>query len=134
MDVPTYPKPLFITDAAINASPTLKDKADIVQNAIELAHALGIGLPKVAILSAVETINSKIRSTIDAAALCKVVAARTGPVTFQLYRLSRLAPAIRPVILRRECGPGFHSTRWCPEGGDDWRSVSHDAHRGLLDP
>jgi phosphate acetyltransferase len=72
MDVSTYPKPLFITDAAINISPTLEDKLDIVQNAIELAHALGIGLPKVAILSAVETINSKILSTIDAACLCKM--------------------------------------------------------------
>jgi phosphate acetyltransferase len=70
MDVPTYPKPLFITDAAVNISPTLEDKVDIVQNAIDLAHALWIGQPKVAILSAVETITSKIPSTIDAAALC----------------------------------------------------------------
>jgi phosphate acetyltransferase len=72
MDVPTYPKPLFITDAAINISPTLEDKADIVQNAIELAIALGVERPKVAILSAIETISSKIPSTIDAAALCKM--------------------------------------------------------------
>jgi phosphate acetyltransferase len=72
MDVPTYPKPLFITDAAVNIFPTLEDKVDIVQNAIELAQALGIKQPKVAILSAVETITSKIPSTIDAAALCKM--------------------------------------------------------------
>ena len=72
MDVPTYPKPLFITDAAVNISPTLEDKVDIVQNAIDLAHALWIECPKVAILSAVETITSKIPSTIDAAALCKM--------------------------------------------------------------
>lgn len=72
MDVPTYPKPLFITDAVINIAPTLEDKADIVQNAIGLAIALGIERPKVAILSAIETISSKIPSTIDAAALCKM--------------------------------------------------------------
>jgi len=79
MDVPTYPKPLFITDAAVNINPSLEDKADIVQNAIDLAHALGIDRPKVAILSAVETITSKIPSTIDAAALCKM--AERGQIT-----------------------------------------------------
>jgi phosphotransacetylase/acyl dehydratase len=73
LDVPTYPKPLFITDAAINIEPDLDAKRDIVQNAIDLAHALGIALPKVAILSAVETVYPKIRSTVDAAALCKMV-------------------------------------------------------------
>ncbi|MZR30755.1 bifunctional enoyl-CoA hydratase/phosphate acetyltransferase [Sneathiella litorea] len=72
MDVPLYPKPLLITDAAINIYPDLNDKRDIVQNAIDLAHALGINLPKVAILSAVETVNPKIKSTLDAAALCKM--------------------------------------------------------------
>lgn len=79
MDVPTYPKPLFITDAAVNIFPTLEDKVDIVQNAIDLAHALRIKCPKVAILSAVETISSKIPSTIDAAALCKM--AERGQIT-----------------------------------------------------
>jgi phosphate acetyltransferase len=79
MDVPTYVKPLFITDAAVNISPTLEDKADIVQNAIGLAQALRIERPKVAILSAVETISSKIPSTIDAAALCKM--AERGQIT-----------------------------------------------------
>jgi phosphate acetyltransferase len=79
MDVPTYPKPLFITDAAVNIFPSLEDKVDIVQNAIDLAHALRIETPKVAILSAVETITSKIPSTIDAAALCKM--ADRGQIT-----------------------------------------------------
>ncbi|MGC3875049.1 bifunctional enoyl-CoA hydratase/phosphate acetyltransferase [Halomonas sp. GXIMD04776] len=72
LDVPHYPKPLFITDAAINIYPTLDDKRDIVQNAINLAHALGIDLPKVALLSAVETVTPKINSTVEAAALCKM--------------------------------------------------------------
>ncbi len=79
MDVPTYPKPLFITDGAVNIVPSLEDKADIVRNAIDLAHALGIAVPKVAILSALETITSKIPSTIDAAALCKM--ADRGQIT-----------------------------------------------------
>jgi len=69
------PRPLLVTDAAINIYPTLEDKVDIVQNAIELAHVLRIELPKVAILSAVETINPKIQSTLDAAALCKMAIA-----------------------------------------------------------
>ena len=73
LDVPTYPKPLFITDAAINIQPDLLEKRDIVQNAIDLAHALGIRMPKVAILSAVETVNPKINSTVEAAALCKML-------------------------------------------------------------
>ena len=72
MSVPTYPKPLIITDAAINIAPTLEDKRDICQNAIDLAHDLGRATPKVAILSAVETVTTKIPSTIDAAALCKM--------------------------------------------------------------
>jgi phosphate acetyltransferase len=72
MDVPTHPHPIAITDAAINITPTLEDKVHIVQNVIDLAHALGVAEPKVAILSAVETINPKIPSTLDAAALCKM--------------------------------------------------------------
>jgi|TARA_A100001391_G_scaffold104661_1_gene69902 phosphate acetyltransferase len=72
MDVPGHAGLLFITDAAINIFPDLETKADIVRNAIELHHALGLGKPKVAILSAVEQINAKIPSTIDAAALCKM--------------------------------------------------------------
>jgi len=72
MDVPTYHKVLIITDAAINIAPTLEEKADIVQNAIDLAISLGIARPKVAILGAVETVTSKMPATIDAAALCKM--------------------------------------------------------------
>jgi phosphate acetyltransferase len=72
MDVPTYPRPLFITDAAINIYPALEDKVDILKNAIQLAHALSIPQPKVAILSAMETVNPKIPATIEAAALCKM--------------------------------------------------------------
>jgi phosphotransacetylase len=72
MDVPTYHKVLIITDAAINIAPTLEDKVDICQNAIDLAISLGCIKPKVAILAAVETINSKMQATLDAAALCKM--------------------------------------------------------------
>ena len=72
MDVPTYAKLLLITDAAVNILPSLEDKADIVANAIDLAQALGVARPKVAILSAVETVTGKIPSTIEAAALCKM--------------------------------------------------------------
>jgi phosphate acetyltransferase len=79
MDVPNYPKPLLITDAAINIYPDLEEKRDIVQNAIELAQALGIKQPKVAILSAVETVTPKIKATLDAAALCKM--ADRGQIT-----------------------------------------------------
>ncbi|PLQ02457.1 phosphate acetyltransferase [Cupriavidus pauculus] len=70
MDVPSYHKPLFITDAAVNIFPTLNEKADIVRNAIDLVRVLGVERPKVAILSAVETVTDKIPSTIEAAALC----------------------------------------------------------------
>ncbi|UOD51558.1 phosphate acetyltransferase [Orrella daihaiensis] len=79
MDVPTYAEPLFVTDAAINIAPDLLCKADIVQNAIDLHIALGLGQPRVAILSAVEQVNPKIPSTIEAAALCKM--AERGQIT-----------------------------------------------------
>jgi len=72
MDVPTYHKVLIVTDAAINIAPTLEDKVDICQNAIDLAILLGLEKPKVAILAAVETVNSKMSATLDAAALCKM--------------------------------------------------------------
>jgi phosphotransacetylase/acyl dehydratase len=78
-DVPAYPRVLLVTDAAINIYPTLEDKVDIVQNAIDLAQILGVAEPKVAILSAVETVNPKIQSTLDAAALCKM--ADRGQIT-----------------------------------------------------
>ena len=89
MDVPTYPKTLFITDAAVNIFPDLEAKRDIVQNAVDLHLGLGLGAPKVAILSAVETVTPKIPSTIDAAALCKMAdrgqivgAELDGPLAF----------------------------------------------------
>ncbi len=89
MDVPTYAEPLFITDAAINIFPDLDAKHDIVQNAVDLFTAVGLGKPRVAILSAVETVTSKIPSTIDAAALCKMAdrgqitgAVLDGPLAF----------------------------------------------------
>ncbi len=89
LDAPAYPRPLLITDAAINIYPTLEDKVDIVRNAIDLAHALGIDVPNVAILSAAETVNPKIISTLDAAALCKMAdrkqitgAVVDGPLAF----------------------------------------------------
>ncbi len=79
MDVPAYSKPLLITDAAINIAPDLQAKADMVQNAIDLARAIGIEEPKVAILSAVETITPRLQSTVEAAALCKM--ADRGQIT-----------------------------------------------------
>ena len=79
MDVPTYPDAIIITDAAVNIAPTLEEKVDIVQNAIDLAHALGRDDVRVAILSAMETVNPKVQSTIEAAALCKM--ADRGQIT-----------------------------------------------------
>jgi phosphotransacetylase len=89
MDVPTYHKVLLVTDGAINIAPTLEDKVDICQNAIDLAISLGLERPKVAILAAVETVNSKMSATLDAAALCKMAergqikgAILDGPLAF----------------------------------------------------
>jgi phosphate acetyltransferase/phosphate butyryltransferase len=79
IETPRYPRLLLITDAAVNVSPTLEDKRDIVQNAIDLAHTLGVATPRVAILSAVETVTPRIPSTLDAAALCKM--ADRGQIT-----------------------------------------------------
>ena len=79
MDVPGHVDPLIITDAAVNIAPTLEDKVDIVQNAIDLAHALGFPEVRVAILSAMETVNPKVPSTVEAAALCKM--ADRGQIT-----------------------------------------------------
>ena len=79
MDVPAYPRMLMVTDAAVNIAPTIRDKVDIVQNAIDLAHVLGVPQPKVAILAAVETVNPEMQATIDAAMLCKM--ADRGQIT-----------------------------------------------------
>jgi phosphate acetyltransferase len=88
-DIPMYDKPLLISDAALNIRPTLEEKADIIQNAITLCHALGVPNPKVAILAAVETVSIKMQSTLDAAALCKMAdrgqitgATLDGPLAF----------------------------------------------------
>lgn len=78
-DVPGYPRPLLITDAAINITPSLSEKRDICQNAIDFAHVIGIAQPNVAVLSAVETVTEKLRSTVDAAALSKM--AERGQIT-----------------------------------------------------
>ncbi|MBV9891232.1 MAG: bifunctional enoyl-CoA hydratase/phosphate acetyltransferase [Rhizobacter sp.] len=72
MQTPAYPRPFIITDAAINIAPTLKEKFDIVRNAVDLAHAFGLEKPRVAILAAVETVNPQMPATLDAAALCKM--------------------------------------------------------------
>ncbi|WP_022704565.1 bifunctional enoyl-CoA hydratase/phosphate acetyltransferase [Pseudorhodobacter ferrugineus] len=104
LDVPTYPKPLLITDAAINIQPDLGVKRDIVQNAIDLAQALGIARPKVAILSAVETVNPRMPSTLDAAALCKMAdrgqitgGVLDGPLAFD-NAISPVAAAAKGIV------------------------------------
>lgn len=104
LDVPSYPKPLFLTDAAVNIAPSLEEKRDIVQNAIDLARALGITQPKVAILSAVETVSTKLGSTLDAAALCKMAGRGQitdglvdGPLAFDTA-ISRTAAAAKALV------------------------------------
>lgn len=79
IQTPAYPRPFIITDAAVNIAPTLPEKVDIVQNAIDLAHVLGVQQPRVAILAAVETVSAKMPATLDAAALCKM--ADRGQIT-----------------------------------------------------
>ncbi|HTY26260.1 MAG TPA: bifunctional enoyl-CoA hydratase/phosphate acetyltransferase [Desulfomonilaceae bacterium] len=103
MDLPTYSRPLFLTDAAINIYPTLEEKVDILKNVIQLAHALNIPQPKVAILSAMETVNPKIPGTIDAAALCKMAdrgqiqgAIIDGPLAFD-NAISKEAALIKSI-------------------------------------
>jgi phosphotransacetylase len=103
MDVPTYHKPLIVTDGAINIAPALEDKVDICQNAIDLVRSFGIERPKVAILAAVETVNSKMPATIDAAALCKMAergqikgGALDGPLAFD-NAISKDAAAIKGI-------------------------------------
>jgi phosphate acetyltransferase len=104
MDIPTYHKVLIVTDAAISIAPTLEDKVDICQNAIDLAISLGVATPKVAILAAVETVTSKMPATIDAAALCKMAergqiigGLLDGPLAFD-NAISREAARIKSII------------------------------------
>jgi phosphate acetyltransferase len=104
MDVPNHPDALIITDAAVNIAPTLDDKVDIVQNAIDLAHAMGVTEVRVALLSAMETVTAKVPSTIEAAALCKM--ADRGQITGALLdgplaldnAISREAAAIKQIV------------------------------------
>ena len=103
MDVPTYHKVLIVTDGAINIAPSLEDKVDIVQNAIDLAVSLGVARPKVAILGAVETVTSKMPATIDAACLCKMAergqikgGVLDGPLAFD-NAISREAAKIKGI-------------------------------------
>jgi phosphate acetyltransferase len=112
MDTPAYARTLMITDAAINIEPDLEDKIHIVQNAIDLAHALGIPEPKVALLSAIETVNPKIKSTLDAAALCKMAdrgqitgGILDGPLAFDTavsVRAAQIKGLISPVTGRAD--------------------------------
>jgi phosphate acetyltransferase len=104
LDVPGHAAPLIITDAAVNIAPSLEDKVDIVQNAIDLAHAIGIEHPLVAILSAMETVNPKVPSTIEAAALCKMAdrgqitgGVLDGPLALD-NAISREAAAIKHIV------------------------------------
>ncbi len=104
LDVPSYPKPLLVTDGAINIYPDLETKRDITQNAIDLGHALGIVTPRVAILSALETVNPKIASTVEAAALCKMAdrgqitgGLLDGPLAFDVA-VSKEAARIKNIV------------------------------------
>jgi phosphate acetyltransferase len=104
MDVPGHPHALMITDAAVNIAPTLADKVDIVQNAIDLAHALGVSDVRVAILSAMETVNPDVPSTLEAAALCKMAdrgqitgASLDGPLALD-NAISPEAAAIKKIV------------------------------------
>jgi phosphate acetyltransferase len=104
MDVPSHPDALIVTDAAVNIAPTLDEKVDIIQNAIDLAHAMGVEEVRVAILSAMETVTAKVPSTIEAAALCKM--AERGQITGALLdgplaldnAISPAAAAIKKIV------------------------------------
>lgn len=104
MHTPAYPRPFIITDAAVNIAPTLEDKADIVRNAIALAHLVGVAAPRVAILAAVETVNPNMPATLDAAVLCKMAergqitgAVLDGPLAFD-NAISAAAARIKGIV------------------------------------
>lgn len=104
MHTPAYPRPFIITDGAINIAPTLEEKADILRNAIALAHLVGVALPRVAILAAVETVNPRMQATLDAAALCKMAdrgqivgALLDGPLAFD-NAISAAAARIKGIV------------------------------------
>ncbi len=138
LDVPRYHKPLFLTDAAINIKPDLMDKRDIVQNAIDLFRGLGLGTPKVAILSAVEMVNEKMPSTIDAAVLCKMaqrdditggIGEHAAPIRDKIIAHLRwvgdfkvyVIPANEELVMARGCKSMLQEkkalARWENEGG-----------------
>jgi phosphate acetyltransferase len=99
MDVPNHPDALIVTDAAVNIAPTLDDKVDIVQNAIDLAHAMGVTEVRVALLSAMETVTAKVPSTIEAAALCKMAIVGRSPAPCLMGRwrwTTRSVPRLPP--------------------------------------
>ena len=116
MDVPEYPRMLLLTDAASTFIRALDDKRDIVQNAIDLAHILGIVTPKVAILSAVETVTPKLRSTLEAAALCKM--ADRGQITGGLVD----GPLAFDNAVSEEAAKQKTSSLWSREGRIFWSS------------
>jgi len=122
MDVPTYHKVLIVTDAAINIAPTLEDKVDICQNAIDLMLALGSKTPKVAILAAVETVTSKMPATIDAAALCKM--AERGQITARCS-MARSPSTTRSA--RKPRRPRASRRRWPAIRTSCWRRISRPA-------
>jgi len=104
MQTPAYARPFIITDAAVNISPTLQEKADIVRNAVDLAHAFGVERPRVAVLAAVETVNPNMPATLDAAALCKMAdrgqisgAILDGPLAFD-NAISAAAARIKGIV------------------------------------
>ena len=104
MHSPAYPRPFIITDGAINIAPSLEEKADIVRNAIDLAHIVGVAVPRVAILAAVETVNPRMQTTLDAAALCKMAdrgqitgAVLDGPLAFD-NAISVAAARIKGIV------------------------------------
>jgi phosphotransacetylase len=142
MDVPNYHKVFMITDAAINIAPGLEEKADILQNAIDLAMVLGVAQPKVAILSAVETVTSKIPSTIEAAALCKMAergqirgARVDGPLAFD-NAISKAAAKIKGIVsaaLAGDCLRAQFKRRTAAGGGPSrgaWRRGLFPASAG----
>jgi len=152
MDVPTYPRLLLVTDAAINVAPGLKEKADIVQNAIDVAQVLGIERPKVAILVAVETINPEMPATPDAAALCKMADRKPitggvldGPLAFdnaideQAARTKKIdSPVARKadiLLARRGAGRRGQRSRRAPHqhAGLAGAGVGHPHQRGADD-
>ncbi|MEE2978885.1 MAG: bifunctional enoyl-CoA hydratase/phosphate acetyltransferase, partial [Pseudomonadota bacterium] len=104
MQTPAYPRPFILTDAAVNIAPSLDDKADILRNAIDLAHTIGVTCPHVAILAAVETVNPRMAATLDAAALCKMAdrgqitgAVLDGPLAFD-NAVSAAAARIKGIV------------------------------------